>query len=1025
MSMLARTVPPSSTPSARGPVKLGRTSRPSWPGCRLALTFAACVFLLTSSAFAQGTVTIYGTVSDKSGAMVPGAEVTVTNTLTGAARSTISNKTGGYVASQLPVGIYQVRVQLQGFKSAVQDRIPVQVDENRQVNLVLEVGDLTESVVVAAEVTQVELRSGSLRDVVDSQRIVALPLNGRNPLQLTRLVAGSGGVAARDQGQNETVSINGARTNSNNYQLDGADNHDPYFNSPAVFPNPDALDEFSLQTSSYGADRGRNAGAFMTAVTKSGTNEFHGTLFGYFRDASLNAKNFFSTTVPPFKRNQYGATLGGPILSNRTFFFASFQGTNETSAPGAVTATVPTEAQRSGDFSASKITLRDPRGGTFPGNIIPADRLNAASQKFLEALVPLPNLPNGLLSTESEQAVDDYQFLVKLDHRFSNANTISARVLRNKSTNEEATGNLPGFFASIDYQNWNVAVTDTHVFSPSVVNTLVFAYNKIDRRQIPVVPGDQTWNSFGAGFTRAFEGEAPASMHTQVDGYFNAFSRFPLNHFRQNFQFSNTVSWNKGAHFLKFGADVRRQVLDMQELFRGDPFVRFGNTFTGEAAADFMLGLQTQFEQIAETKNAPETWELGVFAQDDWTVSRDLTVNLGIRWDPWFPYVDEFDKFAQHWPGEQSAKFSTAPLGVLYPGDNGLSRSMLDTAWDSIAPRVGFAWDPVGDGKMSIRGGYGLFYSQVRQQANNQIATNQPFSLKLTVNNPPGGIDDPYKGVGNPFPFTAPTSAEEASNYKWVLPLTLTQWNPDMRNALVQQWNLNVQRELFPDWVATLAYVGSKGDHLFMSAEKNPGVFGVPGTLNQRRVYAPNFAQITDMSSQAYSDYHALQVSVNKRLSHGFSVLASYTWSKLLDNASADGDQPNNPFDFDQNRGPSTSTSPTGSWAPSSGNCRGWRVTPRPFATSSEIGKSTASSACSPGAACRSRPAATTRSRARIRTEPTWWGIGNCRPTAAATSKLCSGSTLPRSCRTPRGHSGRPAGTWSGARARPSSTWAW
>jgi hypothetical protein len=231
---------------------------------------------------------------------------------------------------------------------------------------------------------------------------------------------------------------------------------------------------------------------------------------------------------------------------------------------------------------------------------------------------------------------------------------------------------------------------------------------------------------------------------------------------------------------------------------------------------------------------------------------------------------------------------------------------MLKTAWGNIGPRIGFAYDPVGDGKMVVRGGYGLFYSQVRQQALNQISTNQPFSLKLTVNNPVGGVNNPYLGVGNPFPFKAPTNAEEAKNYKWVLPLTLTQWNPDMRNAAIQQWNVNVQRELFSSWITTVAYVGSKGDHLFMTAEANPGVYGIPGTLNQRRIYAPNFAQVTDMSSKGNSIYHAFQAGVNKRLTNGFSILANYTWSKLIDDASADGDQPNNPFDFSQNRGPSS-----------------------------------------------------------------------------------------------------------------------
>ncbi|NWF85924.1 MAG: carboxypeptidase regulatory-like domain-containing protein, partial [Bryobacteraceae bacterium] len=415
--------------------------------------------LVAANVMAQGTVTIYGTVSDKSGAVVPNVEITISNTLTGASRSVKSNDTGNYVAPQLAVGVYSVRAQMQGFKSFVQDKIQVQVDENRQVNILLEVGSLAESVEVQAEVTQVETRSGSIREVVDSARIVGLPLNGRNPLQLTRLVAGSGGVAGKDQGQNETVSINGARTNSNNYQLDGGDNHDPYFNAPAIFPNPDALDEFSIQTNSYGADRGRNAGAFMTAVTKSGTNQFHGSLFEFLRNEKMNARNFFSTTVPPFRRNQYGGTIGGRLLRDRTFFFGSFQGTSERSAPGAVTATVPTEAQRRGDFSSSRITLRDPNGGTFPGNIIPSSRLNAASQKFLQAFVPLPNLANGILTTASQQKVDDYQGVVKLDHRFTNANSISGRLLRNKNDFQEATGNLPGFFALINYQNWNAAVT--------------------------------------------------------------------------------------------------------------------------------------------------------------------------------------------------------------------------------------------------------------------------------------------------------------------------------------------------------------------------------------------------------------------------------------------------------------------------------------------------------------------------------------------------------------------------------------
>ncbi|MBI3281692.1 MAG: hypothetical protein HYZ57_17840, partial [Acidobacteria bacterium] len=459
--------------------------------------------------------------------------------------------------------------------------------------------------------------------------------------------------------------------NANNYQLDGADNHDPYFNTPSVFPSPDALDEFAIQTNSYGADRGRNAGAFMTAVTRSGTNQFHGTLFEFVRNEKLNARNFFANSVPPFKRNQFGGTFGGPIQRNRTFFFGSWQRTTQRSAAGSVTATVPTAEQRRGDFSALSITLRDPRGGTFPGNRIPEARINAASTKFLDAFVPLPNAPNRLLTNASGERFDDDQYIVKVDHRFSASNQLSGRLLRNSNDRDEATGNLPGFFARINYENWSASATDTHIVSPSLINEFTFSFTDIDRRQLSIVPGNKTWQDFGAGFTRTFTAEAPAAIHTPVDGYFNAFSRFPLNHFRQNFQFSDLVSWNRGAHFFRLGGDIRRSILNLQELFRGDPWVRFQNTFTGDAVADLLLGLPTQYEQIAETSNMPRVTEMGFFFQDDWKASQHVTLNLGLRWDPWFPFIDELDKFAQVRLDEQSTVYPNAPRGVVFPGDPG------------------------------------------------------------------------------------------------------------------------------------------------------------------------------------------------------------------------------------------------------------------------------------------------------------------------------------------------------------------
>ncbi len=741
---------------------------------------------------------------------------------------------------------------------------------------------------------------------MDSRRITELPLNGRNPLQLQYLVAGAGGRAGQGQAQNASVSINGSRTNSNNYQLDGGDNHDPYFNTPAIFPSPDALEEFSIQTNAYSADRGRNAGAFMAAVTRSGSNEFHGTLFEFLRNEKLNARNFFANTVPPFKRNQFGATLGGRIIRDRTFFFGSWQRTAERSAPGAVTATVLTSEQRRGDFASLGRAVRDPLGGNFPNAQIPASRLNQPAQKFLETFVPLPNRPGGLLSTSSQQTIDDHQYVIKFDHRLTAANQISARLLRNSNDFNEATGNLPGFLANINYENWNLALNNTHIISPAMLNAFMFSWSDIDRRQLSVVPQNKTWQDFGAGFTRTFTESAPAAIHTQVDSYFNAFSRFPLNHFRKNFQFSNTLSWNRGNHFFKFGGDVRRSILDLQEFFRGDPFVRFRNTFTGDAGADLVLGLPSIIEQIAETSNKPRVTEFGFFFQDDWKASRKLTLNLGLRWDPWFPFIDQLDKFAQVRPGVQSRVFPTAPAGVVFPGDPDTTRSLIQSSIPNFGPRFGFTVDPTGSGKSSIRGGYGVFYSQVRQQANNQISTNQPFSLKLTLNNPVGGVNQPYQGLGNPFPFKPPKTDAEKAAYRWVRPMAITQWNPNFRNAVAQQWNLSVQRQFYGSWIATAAYVGSKGNHLFMTAEANPGIFGAPGSsVDARRPLAPNFASVSDQSSRGNSLYHAMQLTLNKRFTGGLTILSNYTWAKLIDDASGDGDSPSNPFNIRNERGPS------------------------------------------------------------------------------------------------------------------------
>ena len=865
---------------------------------------------LPALVFAQGTVTIYGSVSDPSGGAIAGAKVAVTNQATDQSRETISAADGNYTVPDLPVGTYRLTVSAAGFKTFVQDSILVQVDENRRVPVRMAIGGVSESVTVAADVAQVETRSAALRQVVDSARIVELPLNGRNPLQLQYLVAGSS--ASTDpsggQGENTSVSINGMRANSNNYSLDGADNQDPFFNTPSVFPNPDALEEFSLQTSNYSAELGRNAGGAMNAVTRSGTNDLHGTLFEFLRNQDFDSRNFFANSVSPFKRNQFGFTVGGPVRKNKTFFFGSYQGTRVASEPGTQTPIVLAAAQREGNFAGSK-AIKDPlTGAPFPNNVIPASRLSPPALNFLTAFVPLPNSPNNAYTFPTASTTVDDQAIVKIDHTLTAANQLSGRLLYERNNTNQVPNNLdlPGFWAIIDYSNWNVAVNDIHTFTPHLVNSFTFGFNDVTRNQLPHVAAQTSLVDLGTGFIRSAPG--PIAYDTEVAGYFQAFSRYLLNQYRKYVQYTDGVNWMLGSHSLKFGADLRQSICDQSQNFQTDPQVLFTANFTGLAIADFMLGRENSFTEGAPNAGSPRTIEFAAFIQDDWKVSRRLTANLGLRWDPWLPYKDDLNAISQFRPGEQSVVYPTAPLGYVFPGDPGVSSTSLQSRLNNWGPRVGLAYDLSGNGKTSLRAGYGLFYSDIRQQSLNNLSSNEPFGLSMAVTQPSGGLSNPYADTGNPFPFQPPASQQERQNFKFTTPLTtVTEFDPNFRDAIVEQWNFSVQQQVFSDWILTAAYAGSAGSHLFIQNQLNPAIYGKAGsTVNARRFYAPNYTSIVDQLSVGNSNYHSLQVSANKRFHHGLTILANYTWSKSIDEGSNDGDAPSNPFNIRSNRAVST-----------------------------------------------------------------------------------------------------------------------
>ena len=614
----------------------------------------------------------------------------------------------------------------------------------------------------------------------------------------------------------------------------------------------------------------------MNAITKSGTNKFHGTLFEYVRNQIFDAPGYFAKTLPPYHRNQFGGTIGGPILRNHAFFFFAYQGTRESSTPTVETFTSPDTAERSGNFSEISKQLKDPTTGKpVPGNIF-TTQLNKASLAFLNAFVPLPNSAKNIYSYSPATFLNDDQYIGRLDTQITRNNHLFGRILEdtNAQDSQNSSTDLPGFLTNVDYTNWSLAVNDTHTFSPTLLNQFIFGFDDIVRLQLPVLPSQTTWGDLGAGVVRAASG--PIGYDTRVQGgYFTAETRWPLNQYRHNFQYSDTLSWTRGKHEIYLGGDLRSMYAHQYQDFQSDGQFIFAAVYTGNQLADFETGHELSFSQESFNAGEPVNLTPDLFVQDNWKATARLTANLGLRWNPWVAYHDQFNEISQFIPGQQSTVYLKAPVGYVFPGDAGISQNTINNSWHDFAPRVGLAYDVFGDGKTSLRAGYGIYYAFVRMQALNSFSLNQPYGIILTVARPTGGMTNPYANTGNPFPYTPPQTAQAKAAYQFQLPLTLTVWDPNFQDARIDQWNVNIQQQV-RNWIFTIAYVGSAGEHLEFQFERDPAVYGAPGVTEQdRRIFAPNFGSITDQFSGGHSSYDALQLTANRRFSRGFTLLAN------------------------------------------------------------------------------------------------------------------------------------------------------
>src|SRR5579875_3086247 len=758
--------------------------------------YAAMLVFFASAAlmFGQATGRIGGTVVDSTGAVVPGATIECTNNQTGQVRTSQTNQDGIFEFPDLPIGEYSLVISKQGFERERRTPVPLITGQVVDLQITLKLGNVNQTVDVTAEAPLIQAASSTVQQSVTVRQMQDLPLNQRNPLQLTTLTPGTvlTNVGTESGQQDNTgLSVNGLRPTQNNFQLDGVIYNDRFFDSVPTMPNPDALEEFTIQSSNYSAEYG-GAGALVQLSTRSGTNALHGSAFEFLRNTHLDARNFFNLTRPPFKLNQFGGTIGGPIKRDKTFFFFSAQDTQRRSAPSPISITTPTAAERAGDFSSllPKTKILDPSSNyqQFPNNQIPTSRFNPISVAVANALLPLPNSGTQYISA-ANQNLDDTQYLVKIDQIFSQNNHLSARYFYDEDNFQRPFNAPNGFFAENLFRNQSLVLNDTHTFSPTFTATFFASAGRFARTQIPEDPGLKTLQDYGQQVPLGTSVPIFPGIRCNISGFVNIFSGGALRQDSTSFDFKASAVKVVGGQTINFGAEFERTRIDANDYSFTPGDNTFNGQVTGSALTDFYLGYESQFFQDNGRTFYLREDRPSLYIQDDWKVNSQLTLNLGLRWDPWLPPIDLNNTLTAFVPRVQSTVAPNAPLGLLYPGDKGIPDTVFPHDWRDFAPRVGFAWNIGGNNKTVIRSAYGIFYSFPEGLLYQRTDATQPTDLYLSIPAPPS-FTNPYLGYpgGDPFPRPHILPSQFAT-YKFLLPISGGVLDPSSRVGYTQNWN--------------------------------------------------------------------------------------------------------------------------------------------------------------------------------------------------------------------------------------------
>jgi hypothetical protein len=867
----------------------------------LAVAVMASLVLRSNPVYAQGATdaTLLGHVADPTGLGVPGVNVTARQDQTGYLRSVQTNDTGDYILPAMPVGSYTLSAEHPGFSRYEQKGIQLTVGTQIRVDVQLSVGSVSQSVEVTAQAAMVNTTTGQVSGLVDSARIVELPLSGRNVLALTALQPGVSDVNTPQTIQRlenaGSMNIDGGRANGYTEYLDGAVSMSPLYGYGLNIPPPDAIQEFRMLLNSYGAEYGRSNGSTINAVTKSGTNQLHGTAYEFLRNDVLNSRTFFAPTTTPSRQNQFGASAGYYVPlphGKRLYLFGNYEGLRVRTAGVSSSAFVPTENQRNGIFPYS---ITDPTTGQpFPNNTIPTARLNPVSLAIL-AKVPLANMPNGTLLSFSTAPDDLNEEFIRADYDLTSKNRLTVTVFNWKNDNTlsmSRSTNVPG---------WNPGFQNLHILNTTVALTSTLGPTLLNEFHAGTVPANEPFgnsnhfdlHSLGSSFPSI--GVPPWIL---VGGDFSLEPVVDGSQKDRDTWFTDSLAWVHGRNSVKTGFEFWRTrmrftcdwMVPSQSLFDG--------SLTGDPIADFLLGTPALFSALQGlTMDDGASTILGSFVQDDIKVTSRLTLNLGIRWDLQTPWVSPQRYFGIFLPGHQSQKFPNAPPGFVYPGDPGIPPGLQPTHYKHFSPRVAFAWDPFGNGKTAVRGGYGVFFGTLIQSAGDEVES-PPYQVYSAFNYPSGGLSNPLLGEPSIYPSAA----------SFVYPITTyyTDWHQTQPYNMAA--NFTLERQFTPNWSAQIGYVGTQGRHLYDQYDANPAIPG-PGAslanIQQRRYYNPYYAALLDSTTDGKSYYNSLQVKAEHRLARGYTVLASYTWSKSMDTNSCISDWcgVSNPFNPQFDRG--------------------------------------------------------------------------------------------------------------------------